>query len=103
MTSDLASENSRATAVEGILAADLTSESTARTSADVTLTSDLATETTRATAAEGILASDLTSESTARTSADATLTSGLATETIALQQPKVFWLQIWLWKLQQEL
>ena len=103
--SGLSAEVSRATAAEGVVAANLAteitdraaavttvqsnintvasnlaSETSARTSADSTLTSNLSAEVSRATAAEGVVAANLATEISDRASAVSAVTSSLSSE-----------------------
>lgn len=104
-SSALTAEVNRATAAEGVIAANLAteitdraaaittvqsnintvaanlaSETSARTSADSTLTSNLSSEVSRATAAEGVIAANLATEISDRAAAVSAVTSSLNSE-----------------------
>jgi hypothetical protein len=104
-SSALTSEVNRATAAEGVIAAglaqelldraaadttlqgnintvagNLSTETSARTSADSTLTSNLSSEISRATAAEGVIAANLATEITDRAAAVTAVTNSLNSE-----------------------
>ena len=104
-SSALTTEVNRATAAEGVIAANLATEisdraaaittvqgnintvaanlateTSARTSADSTLTSNLSSEISRATAAEGVIAANLATEISDRASAVSAVTSSLNSE-----------------------
>jgi hypothetical protein len=104
-TSALNAEISRATAAEGVIAAglaqelldraaadttlqgnintvagNLSTETSARTSADSTLTANLSSEISRATAAEGVIAANLATEISDRAAAVTAVTNSLNSE-----------------------
>jgi hypothetical protein len=79
-SSALTAEVNRATAAEGVIAANLATELTTRAAADTTLTNNLSSEIARATAAEGVVAANLATEITDRAAAVSAVTSSLNSE-----------------------
>jgi predicted kinase len=91
LTTNLASEVSRATAAEGVISSNLSAEVIRATGVEGVLGGRIDSEISRATGAEGVLTTDLanevqdrmdavSSEETARIAGDSTLTMGLASE-----------------------
>ena len=78
--SGLSAEVSRATAAEGVIAANLATEITDRAAAVSAVSSSLSSEVSRATAAEAAVAANLATEITDRAAAVSAVTSSLSSE-----------------------
>lgn len=69
LASDIAAEESRALAAEGVLAGDIAAEEARALAAEGVLAGDIAAEEARALAAEGVLSGDIAAETAARIAA----------------------------------